>query len=140
MTQEELEKNLVLLVNTYYNIQEGADMILKLIAKILKIQGRELQHKKRQKHNDLMAKITAIRNITDSLSEDYGEAFKTGYAKKTDRVRLDGAFLVRLMLKVCDRCGDDETGQKERYVEEFVENMPPKGHLSKEIEQLFYIK
>ena len=140
MTEQELEKNLAVLVNTYYMMQEGADMILKETERLLAEQGRVLHHKKKQKHNELMRKIAVIRNLIDTLSEDYGEAFKDNLVKKWDDLRMAGAFIARNNLTISDRCGNDETGRKENVIEEFIYFMPSNGYLSEEIRNKFFIK
>lgn len=140
MTEEQIEKNLVLLVNTYYNIQEAADMILKEAENILKYKGRQLVQRRKQRHNELLRNIARMRNLTDSLVDEYGDAFGADYVTKTDEVRRAGNYLARVILQIADRCGNDDTGAKEQMIEEFISRMPDGGYLNEEIKNNFYLK
>jgi hypothetical protein len=140
MTEEQIEKNLVLLVNTYYNIQEAADMILKEAENILKYKGRQLVQRRKQRHNELLRNIARMRNLTDSLVDEYGDAFGADYVTKTDEVRRAGNYLARVILQIADRCGNDDTGAKEQMIEEFIASMPDGGYLLEEIKNNFYLK
>jgi hypothetical protein len=140
MTEEQIEKNLVLLVNTYYNIQEAADMILKEAENILKYKGRQLVQRRKQRHNELLRNIARMRNLTDSLVDEYGDAFGADYVTKTDEVRRAGNYLARVILQIADRCGNDDTGAKEQMIEEFIASMPDGGYLNEEIKNNFYLK
>ena len=135
MTEEQIEKNLVLLVNTYYNIQEAADMILKEAENILKYKGRQLVQRRKQRHNELLRNIARMRNLTDSLVDEYGDAFGADYVTKTDEVRRAGNYLARVILQIADRCGNDDTGAKEQMIEEFIASMPDGGYLNEEVRQ-----
>ncbi len=140
MTEEQIEKNLVLLVNTYYNIQEAADMILKEAENLLNYKGRQLVQRRKQRHNELLRNIARMRNLTDSLVDEYGDAFGADYVTKTDEVRRAGAYLSRIVLSIADRCGNDDTGAKESIIEEYIASMPPQGYLHQNIINQFHIK
>lgn len=140
MTEEQIEKNLVLLVNTYYNIQEAADMILKEAENLLNYKGRQLVQRRKQRHNELLRNIARMRNLTDSLVDEYGDAFGADYVTKTDEVRRAGNYLARVILQIADRCGNDDTGAKEQMIEEFIASMPDGGYLNEEIKNNFYLK
>ena len=140
MTPTEKEMNLVLLVNSYYNIQEAADMILRQAQAILNSQDRDLKQKQLQRHKRLMSRIEVMKREIESLEEDYGEAFADKFITKTDEVRRAGAYLARVILSIGDRCGNDDTGAKEQLIEEYIKAMPEQGYLHQEIESKFYLK
>lgn len=140
MTEEQIEKNLVLLVNTYYNIQEAADMILKEAENLLNYKGRQLVQRRKQRHNELLRNIARMRNLTDSLVDEYGDAFGADYVTKTDEVRRAGNYLARVILQIADRCGNDDTGAKEQMIEEFISRMPDGGYLNEEVRQNFHMR
>ena len=140
MTEEQIEKNLVLLVNTYYNIQEAADMILKEAENLLNYKGRQLVQRRKQRHNELLRNIARMRNLTDSLVDEYGDAFGADYVTKTDEVRRAGNYLARVILQIADRCGNDDTGAKEQMIEEFISRIPDGGYLNEKIKNNFYMK
>lgn len=140
MTPVEKEMNLVLLVNSYYNIQEAADMMLRQAQAILNSQDKDLKHKQLQRHKRLMGRIEVMKREIESLEEDYGEAFANKFVTKTDEVRRAGAYIARIILNIGDRCGNDDTGAKEQLIEEYIKAMPEQGYLHQEIESKFYMK
>ena len=141
MTPEELEKNLVLVVNAYYNTIEASDLLLKEAEKILNVKGATLKQRHKQRHKWMMEKIASFRKeLNDSLIEDYADAFSKGFFDKYDEVRRVGNYLARVILQIADRCGNDDTGAKEQMIEEFISRMPDGGYLNEEIKNNFYMK
>jgi hypothetical protein len=115
-------------------------MILKEAENILKYKGRQLVQRRKQRHNELLRNIARMRNLTDSLVDEYGDAFGADYVTKTDEVRRAGNYLARVILQIADRCGNDDTGAKEQMIEEFIASMPDGGYLLEEIKNNFYLK
>lgn len=141
MTPEELEKNLVLVVNSYYNIIEASDLLLREAERLLNIKGATLKQRQKQRHKWMMGEIDKLRRqLNDSLMGDYEDAFCQGFCNKYDEVRRAGNYLARVILQIADRCGNDDTGAKEQMIEEFIKAMPEQGYLHQEIESKFYLK
>lgn len=141
MTPEELEKNLVVVVNSYYNIIEASDLLLREAERLLNIKGATLKQRQKQRHKWMMDKIASFRNeLNDSLLGDYADAFRECFFDKYDEVRRAGNYLARVILQIADRCGNDDTGAKEQMIEEFISRMPDGGYLNNEIKNNFYMK
>jgi hypothetical protein len=141
MTPEELEKNLVLVVNSYYNIIEASDLLLREAERLLNIKGATLKQWQKQRHKWMMSEVDKIRKqLNDSLMGDYADAFSQGFCNKYDEVRRAGNYLARVILQIADRCGNDDTGAKEQMIEEFIASMPDGGYLNEEIKNNFYLK
>ena len=141
MTPEELEKNLVLVVNSYYNIIEASDLLLREAERLLNIKGATLKQRQKQRHKWMMSEVDKIRKqLNDSLMGDYADAFNQSFCNKFDEVRRAGNYLARVILQIADRCGNDDTGAKEQMIEEFISRMPDGGYLNEEIKNSFYLK
>ncbi|MBO5803566.1 MAG: hypothetical protein J6R25_00595 [Bacteroidales bacterium] len=141
MTPEELEKNLVLVVNSYYNIIEASDLLLREAERLLNIKGATLKQRQKQRHKWMMGEIDKLRRqLNESLMGDYEDAFCQGFCNKFDEVRRAGNYLARVILQIADRCGNDDTGAKEQMIEEFIASMPDGGYLNEEIKNSFYLK
>lgn len=140
LTKEEIEKNLIILINTYYFLIESCDLIIRQAQSLIAFKGVNFNQKRKQRHNLLLSKVKEFRNIMDSMVEDYAEAFQDGYVKKSDNLRKGSNFYTRISLLIADRCGDDDTFAKEKIIEEFIENMPPQGFLSNKILNKFHLK
>ena len=141
MTPEELEKNLVVVVNSYYNIIEASDLLLREAERLLNIKGATLKQRQKQRHKWMMEKIASFRNeLNDSLLGDYEDAFRECFFGKYDEVRRAGNYLARLIVTIVDRCGNDDEGIKEQMIEEFIASMPDGGYLNEEIKNNFYLK
>ena len=141
MTPEELEKNLVLVVNSYYNIIEASDLLLREAERLLNIKGATLKQRQKQRHKWMMSEVDKIRKqLNDSLMGDYADAFSQGFCNKFDEVRRAGNYLARVILQIADRCGNDDTGAKEQMIEEFIASMPDGGYLNEEVRQNFHMR
>jgi hypothetical protein len=141
MTPEELEKNLVLVVNSYYNIIEASDLLLREAERLLNIKGATLKQRQKQRHKWMMSEVDKIRKqLNDSLMGDYADAFSQGFCNKYDEVRRAGNYLARVIIQIADRCGNDDTGAKEQMIEEFIASMPDGGYLNEEVKNNFYMK
>jgi hypothetical protein len=141
MTPEELEKNLVLVVNSYYNVIEASDLLLREAERLLNIKGATLKQRQKQRHKWMMSEVDKIRKqLNDSLMGDYADAFSQGFCNKYDEVRRAGNYLARVIIQIADRCGNDDTGAKEQMIEEFIASMPDGGYLNEEIKNNFYLK
>lgn len=141
MTPEELEKNLVLVVNSYYNIIEASDLLLREAERLLNIKGATLKQRPKQRHKWMMSEVDKIRKqLNDSLMGDYADAFNQGFCNKYDEVRRAGNYLARVILQIADRCGNDDTGAKEQMIEEFISRMPDGGYLNEEVRQNFHMR
>lgn len=141
MTPEELEKNLVVVVNSYYNIIEASDLLLREAERLLNIKGATLKQRQKQRHKWMMEKIASFRNeLNDSLLGDYEDAFRECFFGKYDEVRRAGNYLARLIVTIADRCGNDDEGIKEQRIENYIKRMPSGGYLSNEVRQNFRMR
>lgn len=146
MTSEDFEmtalKQEALVTNSYYMLMEAADMMCRQMEVLLNARKRRVKGKIRQRHNYMMEKVVALRNLQEDFWKDYHEAFGGAY-QKTDSLRESAAYMARIMLLIADRCYTQEDNgdrKKERMIEEYIYFMPEGGLLKDDFLKRFVIR
>ena len=136
----QLDKEQMVAVNAYYVLAEASDMMLRHVEFLLALKKRGLRHDVKQRHKRIMDRIQVLKTEYLNFQSCYDRSFNGDYEKQ-DHVRKSAAYIARLLLLVSDRCyTDNEGGERERMIEEYVYYMPEKGFVTKRMLENFTIR
>lgn len=135
-------KQEALVTNSYYILMEAADMMLRRMEFQLLMRGRCLKHNIKRRHNVMMEKVAAMKNLSEDFFKDYEAAFGEQY-NKMDDLRVSGAYMARIMLLIADRCYTQEDNgnmEREQRIERYIYNMPDGGLLNDNLLKKFFVR
>ena len=127
MTDKEKDE-LNSLVNSYYVLMEGADMLLRRAQTIYNNFGQDINGPMKLRHNRMMQHAKALVNLQEDFFRDYN-CFGSGskYVKTYDAMRDAASYLARLTLLIGDRtCREDEQQARQR-IWDYIYYMPEQG-------------
>lgn len=122
------------LVNSYYILQEAADLLLRQAERIMNEESLGIHREVKMRHSQFMQHARILHNLNDRLWEDYINAFGDKW-QKTDELRMFASVMARITVLTADRCSGDDN--KDMHIEEEIlrrlQEMPDNGLVSKEI-------
>lgn len=116
------------LINCYYVLMEGADMLLRRSQVFYSNFGMDLNGPMKLRHNRMMQHMRALISLQDDFFKDYG-CFGNGdkFIKTYDAMRDASSFLTRLTLLIGDRtCREDEK-QVRQKIWDYIYYLPEQG-------------
>ena len=132
MTEDE-KNEINSLINTYFVLMEGADMLLRRSETIFNNFGQGWDGKKKMRHARMMQHMEALKNLQESFFKDYDCFGKDErYIDKYDMLRDAASYITRLTLLIGDRsCRTDEKRVRQN-IWDYIYYMPEQGLIKDE--------